>query len=161
MYVIFFFHFFHFFFCDNAPPVNVIKFHYILLVCAFTMKSYRGQIVVCHLDPISVCLLFISVMWTNVSHYKICNYVLIFLHFDTSTIQIRKCKVSNLPWKSRFVTYMDVSVNLEIITLIHSFVSYSSPNHYDILLTISHHPIFNMDGIRSSIRFVRIHICFL
>ena len=51
---------------------------------------------------------------------------LIFVHFDKSTIQIRKCKVSNPPWKSRLVIHMDVSVNLEIISVIHRFVSYSS-----------------------------------
>ena len=62
-------------FNDNAPPVNVVKFHYILLVCAFTMRSYRGQIMVWRLDPTSACLLFISIVWTNVSDYKICNYV--------------------------------------------------------------------------------------
>ena len=84
---------------------------------------------------------------------------LICVHFDTSAIQIRKCNVSNPPWKSRFVTYMDVSVNLEITSVIHKFASYSSQNHYDILLTIRHHPIVNMDGIRSPIRFVYIHMC--
>ena len=46
-----------------------------MLVCAFTMRSYRVQIMVCRLDPTSEFLLFISVVWTNVSHYKICNYV--------------------------------------------------------------------------------------
>ena len=138
--------------------MNVIKFHYIMLICAFTMWSYRVQIMFCSLDPTSEFLLFISAVWTNVSHYKICNYVFIFVHSDMSAIQIRKRKASNSLWKSHFVTYMDVSLNLEIISVIHKFASYSSPNHYDILLTISHYPIVNMDGIRSSIRFVHIHI---
>ena len=84
-----------------------------------------------------------------------------FVHFDTSAIQIRKRKVSNPPRKSRFVTYIDVSLNLEIICVIHRFVSYSPPNHYDILLSIGPNHIVNMDAIRSSIRFVRIHMCLL
>ena len=141
----------------RGPPLNIITFHYIMPVRAFTMRSYWGQIMVCRLDPTSVCLLCGQMFHTA----KYAITFLIFVHFDTSEIQIRKGKVSNPPWKSCFVTYIDVSVNLEISSLIHSVVSYSSPKHYDILLTISHHPIFNMDCIRSSIRFVRIHMCLL
>ena len=92
---------------------------------------------------------------------QICNYVSKLCSFRHVWNSSKKCKVSNPSWKSRFLTYMDVTVNLEIISVIHRFVSYSSPNHYHILLTINHHPIFNMDGIRSSIRFIRIHMCLL
>ena len=56
---------------------------------------------------------------------------------------------------------MDVSVNLEINSVIHKFASYSSQNLYDILLTIRHHPIVDMDGIRPPIRFVHLHMCLL
>ena len=146
----------------RGPPLNIISSHYIMPVRAFTMRSYRGQIMVCRLDPTFVWFFCLSALCGQMFHTaKYAITFLIIVYFDTSAIQIRKSKVSNPPWKSCFVTYMDVSVNLEISSLIHSFLCYSSPKHYDILLTISHHPIFNMDCIRSSIRFVRIHMCLL
>ena len=54
-----------------------------------------------------------------------------------------------------------MSVDLNIISAIHNFVSYSSPNHYDILITISHHPIVNMGGIHSAMWFICIHMSLL
>ena len=143
----------------RGPPLNIIKFHYIMLVRFHNEVLPGSDNSLSSRSHIRILIVYQRCVDKCFTLQK-CNYVSNLCSFR-HVCNSNKSKVSNPPWKTRFVTYMDVSVNLEISSLIHSFVSYSSPKHNDILLTICHHPIFNMDCIRSSIRFVRIHMCLL